>query len=133
MKIEKLDEWGYKGMKCIVRYNDQFEHGIYLGYVRVPREIKSKVITEVDELDVFGGITYGGAGERLGEDEGYWIGWDSEHGLISRNGLGDWDLEDAKKETENLVDEILDLYPSVVKEIINLKKKQNDLDRTRGD
>lgn len=116
-------EWRYRGLPCLIVRN---EMGALCGYVGVPVGSPATQAGD-DELDVHGGITFGGEckeGGRIchvpreGEsDHIYWIGFDCCHAgdLVPSRHMPAWesdvyrDVAYVTAEVQRLADQAIEL------------------------
>lgn len=109
--VNVVKEFQYKGYDCMIL--SPVHLGVNNGYVKIPEghplHGKGDGEEEVDNLEVHGGITFGGSWDD--EDGPWWIGFDCAHfgDLVPKisysNGIFR-DEEYVTKEIERLVDQL---------------------------
>lgn len=114
----------YKGYNCLIRQIDCGDgiHSYLCGYVELPyvhpgwnRDYDDSIF---ETIDVHGGLTFGGILSYFNPNwEGYWIGFDCNHGGLDavlgtdpeeakKKGLHIWTPDDVFKEIKKLVDQV---------------------------
>lgn len=101
--------WEHAGMDCLLRHG---AFGCPCGYVRVAEghPLHGRVCWELDEVDVYGGVTWAGT---LPEEDGWWVGFDMGHaGDFAFGGRSPLDLiplrtdGECEKETDRLAEQL---------------------------